>query len=245
VAPATSRRMSFIGSTLRTRGMTSTSFGGGGDGVNHSRVFPFQGSLPARRPRLALQTKQVGDHITTPMPRMNEPIVETRLQSSSPVPSGGSRRRGASGRRPSSRAAGWRPRRRTRSSGNWPPCPEARQRHKGVSLSRDRARTAQAPAGWAGAPLTAGALDAPLGPAPTRRSKDRSWRAGACLASTPGGGPRREDCKPSAEDDQRPADPRRRADQQDACADDYCRDRVAERPSKDRMVSSRLMECSP
>src|SRR5215211_7134204 len=57
LAAATSRRMSFIGSTLRTRGMTSKLFGGGGDWVNHSSVFPFQGSLPALRPRLALHSR--------------------------------------------------------------------------------------------------------------------------------------------------------------------------------------------
>src|SRR4029450_10687740 len=37
LAPAaTSRRMSFIGSTLRTRGTTSKLLGGGGELVNHS-----------------------------------------------------------------------------------------------------------------------------------------------------------------------------------------------------------------
>ena len=47
LASATSRRMSFIGSTLRTRGITSKLFGGGGEVVNHSSVLPCQGSLPA------------------------------------------------------------------------------------------------------------------------------------------------------------------------------------------------------
>jgi hypothetical protein len=53
--------MSFIGSRLRTRGMTSKLFGGGGDCGNHSSVLPFQGSLPALRPCLMLQSR-VGDH---------------------------------------------------------------------------------------------------------------------------------------------------------------------------------------
>ena len=70
--------MSFIGSTLRTLGMTSKLFGGGGDGVNHSSVFPFQGSFPARRPCLALQSR-FATTITTPTPSTKEPIVETRL----------------------------------------------------------------------------------------------------------------------------------------------------------------------
>ena len=48
-----SRRMSFIGSTERTRGMTSKLFSGGGDGVNHSSVFAFHGSGPAIAPRLS------------------------------------------------------------------------------------------------------------------------------------------------------------------------------------------------
>jgi hypothetical protein len=61
----------------------------------------------------------------------------------------------------------------------------------------------------------------------------------------PGRGPRGEGGKPSAEDDQRPADARRRRNQQHACADDYCRERVAERPSKDRIVTSRSTKCSP
>ena len=54
-AAATSRRMSFIGSTLRTRGTTSKLFGGGGEVVNHSSVLPRHGSLPAFCPFLRLQ----------------------------------------------------------------------------------------------------------------------------------------------------------------------------------------------
>ena len=45
--------MSFIGSTLRTRGITSKLFSGGGEGVNHSSVFAFHGSGPAIAPRLS------------------------------------------------------------------------------------------------------------------------------------------------------------------------------------------------
>ena len=51
LAASTSRRMSFIGSTDRTRGTTSKLFSGGGDCVNHSSVLPCHGSLPARHHR--------------------------------------------------------------------------------------------------------------------------------------------------------------------------------------------------
>src|SRR5215218_6692208 len=44
VSCSTSRRMSFIGSTERTRGMASKLFSGGGEGVYHSSVLAFHGS---------------------------------------------------------------------------------------------------------------------------------------------------------------------------------------------------------
>jgi hypothetical protein len=44
------RRISRIGSTERTRGMTSKLLAGGGEVVNHSSVFPFHGSGPAIAP---------------------------------------------------------------------------------------------------------------------------------------------------------------------------------------------------
>jgi hypothetical protein len=65
-----------------------------------------------------------------------------------------------------------------------------------------------------------------------------------CLTLRPGRGPGGEGGKPSAEDDQRPADARRRPNQQHARADDYRRERVAERPSKDRIVASRSTKVS-
>lgn len=111
---------------------------------------------------------------------------------------------------------------------------------KGLPLSRDRARTARKVAGSAGTPVTLGVFDSAV--APTRRSRGRSRRAGVCLTFTPGGGPRHKGRKRSAEDDQGPADRRRRPVQQNARAGDHCRERVAERPSKDRMVSSRSAE---
>ena len=46
---STWRRMSFIGSTERTRGMTSKLLTGGGDVVNHSSVLAFHGSGPGDR----------------------------------------------------------------------------------------------------------------------------------------------------------------------------------------------------
>jgi hypothetical protein len=70
--------MSFIGSTLRTRGTTSKLLGGGGEVVNHSSVLPCHGSLPAFRPFLMLQSTFT-TVTSTPIPRMNAPIVEIRL----------------------------------------------------------------------------------------------------------------------------------------------------------------------
>ena len=70
--------MSFIGSTLRMRGTTSKLLGGGGEVVNHSSVFPCQGSLPALRPLLRLQST-LTTVTSTPTPRMKAPIVEIRL----------------------------------------------------------------------------------------------------------------------------------------------------------------------
>jgi hypothetical protein len=86
-AAPTSRRMSFIGSTERTRGTTSKLFSGGGDGTNHSSVFPFQGSLPARLPRFRLR-RTFATVTSTPIARINEPIVEIRLKTSQPALAG-------------------------------------------------------------------------------------------------------------------------------------------------------------
>ena len=70
--------MSFIGSTLRTRGIVSKLFGGGGEVVNHSSVLPCHGSLPARLPLRSEWTTLIG--VTrTPSARMKAPIVEIRL----------------------------------------------------------------------------------------------------------------------------------------------------------------------
>ena len=49
---STWRRMSFIGSTERTRGTTSKLLAGGGEVVNHSSVLAFHGSGPAIAPLL-------------------------------------------------------------------------------------------------------------------------------------------------------------------------------------------------
>src|SRR6185437_16730570 len=54
VARSTCRRMSRIGSTERTRGISSKLLTGGGDDVNNSSVLPFQGSGPAIRPTCRL-----------------------------------------------------------------------------------------------------------------------------------------------------------------------------------------------
>ena len=72
--------MSLIGSTERTRGITSKLLTGGGEVVNHSSVFAFQGSGPAIAPCLTLRTT-LTIVASTPAARMNEPIVEIRLYS--------------------------------------------------------------------------------------------------------------------------------------------------------------------
>ena len=78
VSCSTWRRMSFIGSTERTRGIASKLFSGGGEGVNHSSVLPFHGSGPATAPLLSERTR-LTTVSSTPIARTNEPIVEIRL----------------------------------------------------------------------------------------------------------------------------------------------------------------------
>src|SRR5512132_4573586 len=78
VLRSTWRRMSFIGSTERTRGMTSKLLTGGGELVNHSSVFARHGSGPALAPRLSEMTT-LTTVTSTPSARMNEPTVESRL----------------------------------------------------------------------------------------------------------------------------------------------------------------------
>ena len=72
------RRMSFIGSTERTRGTTSKLFSGGGDGVNHSSVFAFHGSGPAIAPFLRDRTTLMIVSSTLSA-STNAPIVEIRF----------------------------------------------------------------------------------------------------------------------------------------------------------------------
>src|SRR5215213_5709809 len=73
-----SRRMSFIGSTERTRGTTSKLFSGGGDGVSHSSVLAFHGSGPPRTPFFTERTR-LTIVSSTPIARIQEPIEEIRL----------------------------------------------------------------------------------------------------------------------------------------------------------------------
>src|SRR3954453_8422350 len=75
---STSRRMSFIGSTERTRGTVSKLLTGGGDEVNHSSVFAFHGAGPATTPDRTDFRMLITD-IRIPTARMNDPIVEIRL----------------------------------------------------------------------------------------------------------------------------------------------------------------------
>src|SRR6185312_15562062 len=72
------RRMSFIGSTERTRGTASKLFSGGGDGVNHSSVLAFHGSGPAMAPALN-ERATLATLMRMPMASTHEPIVEIRL----------------------------------------------------------------------------------------------------------------------------------------------------------------------
>src|SRR5207248_9059525 len=75
VCRSTCRRMSRMGSTERTRGMTSKLLTGGGEETYHSSVLPFHGSGPARRPTLRLRTTLT---MVSRMPaaNTNEPTVE-------------------------------------------------------------------------------------------------------------------------------------------------------------------------
>src|SRR6476646_7768491 len=75
---STSRRMSFIGSTERTRGTTSKLLAGGGEVVNHSSVFAFHGSGPATGPRLS-ERKTLMTVTRTPSASTNAPTVEITL----------------------------------------------------------------------------------------------------------------------------------------------------------------------
>src|SRR6185503_11521809 len=77
---ATWRRMSFIGSTERTSGITSKLLTGGGEVVNHSSVLAFHGSGPATTPFLTLRATLM-IVTSTPEARMNEPTVEITLYS--------------------------------------------------------------------------------------------------------------------------------------------------------------------
>ena len=70
--------MSFIGSSERTRGITSKLFSGGGEVVNHSSVLPFHGSGPAITPRFSERITLI-TVTSTPAARMNEPTVEIWL----------------------------------------------------------------------------------------------------------------------------------------------------------------------
>jgi hypothetical protein len=69
---------SFIGSTERTRGITSKLFSGGGDGVSHSSVLAFHGSGPAIVPFLVERTTLMIVS-STPIAIRNAPIVEMKL----------------------------------------------------------------------------------------------------------------------------------------------------------------------
>ncbi len=75
-----SRRMSFIGSPERTRGIASKLLTAGGEVVNHSSVFAFHGSGPAIAPVLRLR-EMLTIVTSTPEARMKAPIVEIRLKS--------------------------------------------------------------------------------------------------------------------------------------------------------------------
>src|SRR3954465_7073381 len=75
---STWRRMSFIGSTERTRGTTSKLLTGGGEVTNHSSVLAFHGSGPALGPFDSARTMLITD-TSVPSASTNEPTVEIRL----------------------------------------------------------------------------------------------------------------------------------------------------------------------
>ena len=70
--------MSFIGSALRTVGMTSKLCSGGGEVVNHSSVFAFHGSGPDGRP-LRIDCNDVDQRHEHARASTNEPIVDAML----------------------------------------------------------------------------------------------------------------------------------------------------------------------
>src|SRR3954462_14923138 len=74
-----------FGYGLDTLGMTAKLYGGGGDGVVHPRVPPWNGSGPAGTPRRRLQ-KRLAKIITRPAVSTKEPIVSARLYESQPNP---------------------------------------------------------------------------------------------------------------------------------------------------------------
>src|SRR5258705_7093094 len=64
------------GSRLSTRGITVKLYTGGGDGIAHSSVAPFHGSLPATSPRRRLHHRFTRN-TSTETPIKNAPAVET------------------------------------------------------------------------------------------------------------------------------------------------------------------------
>src|SRR3954447_10472230 len=65
--------------------MTAKLYGGGGEGVVHSSVPPWNGSGPDGGPRNLLHAR-LAKIISSPAARMNPPIVSARLYASQPNP---------------------------------------------------------------------------------------------------------------------------------------------------------------
>jgi hypothetical protein len=113
----------------------------------------------------------------------------------------------------------------------------------GVGSSCRHARSARSGLSDGGCAHALTTVDRTRASGAMRLSTRRSGMSGICSRPPPGRALRCVGGEPCAEDDQRPADPRRRPDHQNARANDRCRERVPGRPGKDRMVAPKATGC--
>ena len=119
----------------------------------------------------------------------------------------------------------------------------ARRRRSPGSVARRRGAHHD---GRGGNPPPPRTVRRPLAPNTRRRSPGGGGKFGVCSGLSPSTALQGEGGEPSAEDDQRPADARRKRDQQDTRADDTGRERMTRRPTKDRIGGSASGRgCSP
>ena len=119
--------------------------------------------------------------------------------------------------------------------------------HRGAAAgASDRRAAARARPRDSGRPPPPRTVRRPLAPNTRRRSPGGGGKFGVCSGLSPSTALQGEGGEPSAEDDQRPADARRKRDQQDTRADDTGRERMTRRPTKDRIGGSDSGRgCSP